>query len=250
LTHNFLIIVTGYNCEKYVEKCYESLRAQTLGNFVAYFIDDGSTDETNVLIRAIGYVHSDSRFTCCTGRENNGAASRRYAAIGEFGKPNDIIVLLGMDDQLLPDALETIAKEYDNGKWMTYGNWIDQHGKGLPETFELDFPDAIHEARDYRKVKYRSTAPNTFYKFLFDKIPAEDFKVDGQWIKATTESPLMFACLEMCGKERIGVIKKPIYLYNIGRPDNARRRFGSEYQDHIYQTVISRPKKNLILERP
>jgi len=245
MTHNFLIIVTGYNCEKYVQKCYESLLAQTYGNWEAIFIDDGSTDGTFNDVTKIVDGTELVRFA-----ENKGAAQRRFGFIDSRAKKDDIIVLLGMDDQLLPDALETIAKQYDDGKWMTYGNWIDQHGKGLPETFELDFPDAIHETRDYRKVKYRSTAPNTFYKFLFDKIPADDFKVDGQWIKATTESPLMFACLEMCGKERIGVIKKPIYLYNIGRPDNARRRFGSEYQDHIYQTVISRPKKDLVLKSP
>jgi hypothetical protein len=75
----------------------------------------------------------------------------------------------------------------------------------------------------------------------------EDFKFKGEWIKATTESNLMFSCMEMCGKEKIGVITKPIYLYNKGRIDNARSRFGEKYQNEIYADVVSKPKRNLLI---
>ncbi len=50
-----------------------------------------------------------------------------------------------MDDELLPNCLNRISKEYESGKWMTYGNWIDQHKQGLPAGFNLYFDKEIHD---------------------------------------------------------------------------------------------------------
>jgi len=235
----FLIIVTGYNCDKYVRKCYDSIMAQTYDNFRAVFISDGSTDETNKnIIDLRGVVHEIYR-------DNMGAAKRRYDAINRYGKQMDVVLLMGMDDELFPGCLERIKREYDRGAWVTYGNWTNQYGQGLPDSFALEFDEQTHAARDYRRVKYRSTAPNTFYKFLFDQFSEGDFMFNGEWIKATTESNLMISCLEMCGRDRIGPIHDAIYLYN-QRDENARRRLGSEYQDAIYADVMSKPKRDLI----
>ncbi len=212
------------------------------------FVDDGSTDNTHDELNNLD--DWGSSVMCMTMSANFGAAFCRLSAIKTYTErcmvPDDVVlVFLGMDDELLPNALETIAKHYENGKWMTYGNWIDQHGKGLPADFELDFPDEIHATRDYRKVKYRSTSVNTMYKRLYDLIPIDDNKYNGEWIKATTESHVMFSCLEMCGKDRIGIVKEPIYLYN-RREDNARNRMPPGYQDAVYNHVINREKKELL----
>ena len=253
---NFLIVVTGYNCQPLVEKCIESLRAQTYVKWTAIVISDGSTDHT--YYEAIKYSDNDNRIAVKGYKKNKAAAYRRYKAIHNSGNSKQseetVIVLLGLDDHLLPNALERIKQEYDKGKWMTYGNWVDQYGKGLPHDFELDFPEEVHAERSYRKVKYRSTAPNTFKKFLFDQIPASDFKLNGKWIDTTTESELMFSCLEMSGKERIGVIKDHIYHYNRNLPGGTLARLGgeykmtgAEYKMHVYSRIIIRPKKPLLI---
>lgn len=246
----FHIISTGYNCSAYVRRCVESVRKQTYKNWrCSFFVDGNETANltSGTLLTLFNVLDSDSdNFYVRHSPENLGAAARRFELIKELVADDEIIVLLGLDDELLPDALETIAKAYERGAWVTYGNWINQHGGGLPPDFQLEFDEATHFSRDYRKVKYRSTAPNTFYKKLFDTFTEEDFKYKGEWIRATTESNLMLSCLEMAGASRIGVIKKPIYVYNQNRTDNARRRFGNEYQDAIYRDVASKPKRDLI----
>jgi len=78
------------------------------------------------------------------------------------------------------------------------------------------------------------------YKHLAE----EDFKYKGEWIEATTESNLMFSCLEMCGEERIGIVYEPIVIYT-KRKDNTRKRKGDGYQNTIFADVINRPKKEL-----
>ena len=179
----FIILVTGWNCKQYILPCFRSLISQGHQNWEAVFLSDGATDGSG---EEINRVVTDSRCKIHIYDDNVGAAKRRYDALQQYGKKTDIVLLLGMDDELLPGCLEIILKEYQKGKWMTYGNWKSQSGKMLPKGF-LDFDKNTHLTRDYRKVKYRSTAPNTFFKFLFDKIPAIDFQLDGKWIDSTTE---------------------------------------------------------------
>lgn len=238
----FYIVSTGWNCGKFVQKCFASLQRQTYQNFEAIMISDGSTDSTEFKLQLLGEKDQRINTMHCSG--NVGAAYHRFQAITDIKDKDAVIVLLGMDDELLPGALERIKAEYDAGKWMTYGNWKNQEGMGLPETFMLDFPDEVHAQRSYRKEIYRSTAPNTFKRFLFDEFTESEFKYNGEWIKATTESPLMFGLLEMCGKDRIGIIRDYIYLYN-QRIDSAKKRLGREYQEAIYKHVINSTKKEL-----
>ena len=238
----FVIIASGFNCAEYVHNCINSILQQTYSDFTAVVISDGSTDKTGEKLSEIVHpkiiteVHSD----------NMGAAHRRYFAIHKYANPDDVILLLGLDDELKPNCLETVIEHYKKGKWMTYGNWIDQYGQGLPQTFQLDFDDETHRNRDYRKVLYRSTAPNTFYQFLFANIPECDFKINGKWIDSTTESETMFSCLEMCGKDRIGIIYEPIYLYRKNLPNGTLSRLGVDYKYKIYDVVKAREKKTLL----
>lgn len=238
----FIILVTGWNCRPYVRSCYQSLLAQTHTDFIAVFLSDGPTDGTDQEIRT---VIRDPRCYIRTHLDNKGAAYRRWEALQEFGRKTDVVLLLGMDDQLMPNCLERIAKEYHAGYWMTYGNWKDQRGKMLPPGF-LEFDEETHRNRAYRKVKYRSTAPNTFYKFLFDHIPEEDFMLNGKWIDSTTESEVMFSCLEMSGKDRIGIIQEPIYLYNAHLPNGTLARHGTDYKYALLKQISERPSRPLL----
>lgn len=240
----FLIVVTGYNCQRYVEKCMLSVLSQTYPNFKAVFVSDGSTDGTEKELQK----HRSRNIEFMIKSKNEGAAKGRWEAIKEYAKKDEtVIVLVGMDDQLRPHALHRIAQEYYVRKWMTYGNWVNQNGRGLPKDFQLHFDDATHANRDYRKVLYRSTAPNTFKRFLFDQIPESDFKIGGRWINSATEGELMFSCLEMCGRDRIGVIEQPIYMYNEGLPTGSLRRYGAKYKYNIMDIIRARPKKDLLI---
>lgn len=243
----FLIVVTGYNCEQYVESCYNSLVNLKGGlPWRAFFVNDGSTDQTWQRIQS---VIKDGRVRGVNFPDNSGAAKRRYEVI-KNADPDEVCILLGMDDELLPDALNVISEQYAGGKWMTYGNWIDQNGSGLPANFEFDFPADVHAARSYRRHSYRSTAPNTFYAYLFHQIPVNDFKIDGKWIDSTTESEVMFSCMEMCGKERIGIIREKIYLYRRNLPGGTLKRLGKEYKYAILEKIQARPIKDKLQSLP
>jgi glycosyltransferase involved in cell wall biosynthesis len=244
----FLIIATGYNCSQYTEKCFQSVMTQNypkeLYELVMY--DDASTDGNREVLINLSKKHNNY---ICLSKKNRGAAYGRYLAVKEMNPDDEtVIILLGMDDQLRTGALKRIAREYIQKKvWMTYGNWVDQRNRPLPANFNFYFDSITHQTRNYRKVSYRSTAPNTFKAFLFKAIPEDDFKIDGKWIDSTTESEVMFSCLEMCGEKRIGVILDKIYMYNRNLPNGTLQRLGKEYKYAILAKIKNRPKKDLMI---
>lgn len=237
----FVIISTGWNCENNVYKNFLSVCNQTYKDWLLVMIDDGSNEDKTA--EEVSKIVSE-KVKIEIYNDNKGAAYRRYYSIHKYAESEDVVVLLGMDDELRSTALEKIKEQYDSGKLMTYGNWIDSEGKMLPTGF-LDFSEETHKERNYRKERFRATGLNTFKKKLFNEFTEECFKFEGEWIKATTESNLMFSLLEMCGKERIGVIYKPICVYNLRGKMCAKFRFGKEYQLKIYNNVISKEKRNL-----
>lgn len=228
----FLIICAGWNCSGLVGKCFWSVFNQDV-HFKCVMISDASSDGTD---HEVSILPTDGRFAYHINKDNVGAAKNRWEAIKNHGEPGDVVVFLGLDDELLANALSRIKQEYDKGMWMTYGNWINQKKK--VNGMVLEFDEVTHEKRDYRKVKYRSTAPNTFKIELFNKIRKEDFMINGVWMDTTSESPVMFACLEMCGKDRIGIIKEPIYMYNQYRRMGTQIQQGSAYKKEILGKVM------------
>ncbi len=208
----FLIICTGYNCGNLAGKCVQSVISQRYQNFTAVFLSDGSMDNTAEVITEA--VKGKKHLHAIAMPDNKGAACRRWDIVQLFAPDDEtVILLLGMDDELLPRALARIAEEYKCGKWMTYGNWINPRGKMLPEGF-LEFDEETHKNRDYRQVKYRSTAPNTF------------------------------------GKDRIGVIKDPIYMYNDNLPGGTLNRLGRDYKHQLLDIIKARPKRALLKRKP
>lgn len=240
----FHIVITGYNCETYVRDCLNSIVCQTHKDFAVTIVNDASTDSTDRQVA----ISAREGWKVINNDNNMGAAYNRFHVIKNI-PDQEIVLLLGLDDRLKSQCLQEINDRYvHDGVWMTYGNWINHKGVGLPNDFKLHFDEQTHATRDYRKVIYRSTAPNTFYAGLFKHIPESDFQLNGKWIDTTTESEAMFSCLEMSGKDRIGVIEHAIYIYNQRRPGGTQRRLGQAYKDSVLAEIVKRPKKDLLKE--
>lgn len=72
------VIIPAYNLEGYLDTCLQSVLAQTLGNFEAIVVDDGSTDGTPGLLRR--YAERDPRIIVVS-TPNRGVARARETGI-------------------------------------------------------------------------------------------------------------------------------------------------------------------------
>lgn len=105
------IIIPIYNNEKYIERCLDSLVAQTLDDIQVLMVNDGSVDRTEEICQ--GYARQYPGFEYFY-KENGGSASARN--VGLEHATGEYIGFVDSDDYVEPDMFEklyTAAKEKD-----------------------------------------------------------------------------------------------------------------------------------------
>lgn len=96
------VIVAIYNVEEFVEAAIDSLKAQSLPNFEALLINDGSTDAS--ALRAQQAIQGDPRFKLVT-QGNQGLSGARNTGL-ELAR-GEYVAFLDGDDAYAPEFLET-----------------------------------------------------------------------------------------------------------------------------------------------
>lgn len=95
------VIVPIYNCEKYLNRCIDSIISQTYKNLDVILVDDGSTDNSNVICDQ--YASIDSRISVIH-KINGGLSSARNAGIDKA--KGDLICFVDSDDWISEDIIE------------------------------------------------------------------------------------------------------------------------------------------------
>ena len=214
-TPRISVIVPVHDVEAHVGACIASLRAQTMGDFEALVIDDGSTD--NSVARTNEAIGDDPRFRLIR-QENRGLSGARNtgldAARGEF------VAFLDSDDRFAPAFLERMhaALVADGGGWVACA-------------ISLTFPDgtafdhsAIHGAPEVqpgparrvalddcpRIVRHFPSAWNKLYRR--DLIDGLRFP-EGTWFE---DHEFFWALVARAG--HLLYLPEPLYLHARARP--------------------------------
>lgn len=105
--YKFTVIVPIYNKEKYITRCLESLKNQSIKDFEIICVDDGSTDASNKQVQKC--MNSDNRIQLLKNEENRGVSYARNLAISNAG--GKYLFFLDADDYLDSFALERYYNE-------------------------------------------------------------------------------------------------------------------------------------------
>lgn len=97
------VIVPAYNAEQYLRECLDSIVAQTFTNWELIFVDDGSTDSTEAIIKE--YAHTDCRIKYLF-QSNQGVSAARNAGLN--AAQGEFVVFVDADDALFPTALQQL----------------------------------------------------------------------------------------------------------------------------------------------
>lgn len=151
------LIVPCYNGERYIDRCIDSILAQTDHDIELILVNDGSTDKTDKIIKERtdeieGFV---KRFIYIV-QENQGvgaACSKAFRYV-----TGCYLTLLDVDDVMLPDSIQCRRKWLDNhpeyGIVRTNGYYVSEDS--------LDSCDRLFEINEEMKTK-----ENIFYD-VFD----------------------------------------------------------------------------------
>ncbi len=106
----FSLLIANYNNGQFFKDCYDSIMVQTYNNWEAIIVDDGSTDNSEQIIKNI--IGSNERFKFYKNDKNYGCGytKRRCAELAT----GEICAFLDPDDALLPVALERMEIGYKN----------------------------------------------------------------------------------------------------------------------------------------
>lgn len=106
--HELTIITPTFNRASTLQKCYESLLQQSCFAFEWLIVDDGSTDDTEYIVKR--WISETNKFTIrYTKKTNGGKASALNVAFTMLKTPYACI--LDSDDYLVETAVESFLKE-------------------------------------------------------------------------------------------------------------------------------------------
>ena len=244
--NKFIILITAYNDEKWVEYNIASILNQTYSNYKVLYYDDASTDNTFQEVNKI--VQNNDKFIVTT-RKNNMQALFSYEECIKQIKEDEILVCMSADDWLYDNnVLENLNNYYNNNDvWMTYGKFIAWDGENITEANPQNtpYPDFVHEHSFYRKDLWRASHLRTFKGSLLKKIDLSEFKsnINSSYFDHAADLVLTYPCLEMCGKDKIGVLDFYSYVYNT-TPEVKERTVNreSDKNNHKFELEIRNRK--------
>jgi glycosyltransferase involved in cell wall biosynthesis len=203
-----VVVSPFWNAEKFVANSINSLKNQYYTNFVAYYIDDMSTDNSfEVAKKSIG---DDERFILIKNEEKKYKTKNFVDVIrnNENLDWDDVIIELDGDDSLInPFVLGLINKIYsDENIWICGSRWVDKNGNSMKY--------GMANADNPRRSSWNFSHMRTFRAFLFRLINDEDLKYDGEYFKAACDLGHGMPMLEMAGNEHYFYLDQVTYLYN------------------------------------
>lgn len=141
----FSIITPTYNRAYTIELAIKSALNQSYKNFEMIISDDGSTDNTEEVVRK--YLH-DPRIKYIKSNKNGGVNIARNIALKNIANDSDWMTFLDSDDEFFPDALETMKATIESHPELNYFRFASIYDDGISKC-SLDTSELIVDFEAY-----------------------------------------------------------------------------------------------------
>lgn len=228
MSETISIIVPCYNMADKVAKCIDSLKVQSYTNFIAYMIDDGSKDQTEMAIKSS--IQDDPRFRYIYKKNGGLSDARNY---GMKLIDTEFVTFVDSDDYVSPVYLEKLFEPFqETGMDLTAGY------------FKRVYEDHVRlntlEPEDLILSKHPS-AWAKMYRMSIIRKHNITFPV-GLWYE-----DLCFFNLYMKYVEKTAIIREPLYYY-IQNPNSIMYTYSDKIFD-IYQILAILKENNVDRDR-
>ena len=210
------IVVPVYNTGKYLTECLESLCNQTYQNIEIVCVDDGSFDDSQVILQA--YADKDNRFNIAS-QKNSGQSVARNKAL-EMSNGN-FVMFVDSDDYLAADAIQkcvdAIKSEPDlDGVVFNAETFRDYLGsrKIIRENEELIIDKhrgrVMPPAIDVRASEHIAVFTNACQLFISRELIAQN---DIRFVEGKIFEDSEFCAHILCLSKKLYWIEEPLYFY-------------------------------------
>ncbi len=150
------IIVPVYNAEKYLDKCMQSIYAQTFTSYEIILVNDGSKDNSLALCKK--FAQNDKRVSVID-KENGGAGSARNAGI-EIAK-GEYLAFPDADDWFENDFYETLISAAEKGDYDIVFSGVNYYSQKLEKTGEALCPKVDFISQEECRKNVMTLFPTT-----------------------------------------------------------------------------------------
>lgn len=228
------VIVPVYNVEKYLERCIDSILAQTFTDFELILVDDGSPDKCPDICDE--YEKKDKRIHVIH-QKNGGLSAARNSGIDWVLKysRSEWITFIDSDDWICPVMLErmyNLVNEFNlevavcGFKVTSEEEQIELVGK---EPFEVNFDEFY--GRKYDWVNIITACGKIYKKCLFTEIRYPEGKLNED----------IYTTYKVLEKTKgIVVLDEPLYYYYVREESIMNRKWTARRLDEIngYEEMI------------
>ena len=169
------VFTPTYNRAKLLPDLYESLKRQTCKDFEWVIVDDGSTDDTESLVKQ--WIPQADFSICYTKKENGG--KQRAVNLGVQKAKGEYFFIVDSDDILTDNAVETALKWFDTIKdEKDFGGIGGQKGYKSGKAIGDSFDGLYLDATTLERSKYRINGDKAeiFYTDVLKKFPFPEFE--------------------------------------------------------------------------
>ena len=228
------IIVPVYNVEEYLERCLNSLINQTLKNIEIIVVNDGTKDNSQLIIDK--FVKIDSRVKSFI-KPNGGLSDARNYGL-KYAK-GEYIGFVDSDDYVDYDMYKMM---YEKAKEKGY----DMVVCDLNYVFDnkIVFCSSKVNKDLYNKEQIKEKMVN-FYPTAWNKIYKKEIIDKVEFTKGIWYEDVDFLYRLLPNVNSIGIVRKPLYQY-VQRNGSITSIFNEKLFDHIkiWDNILKNYKKN------
>lgn len=207
----FSIVIPVYNVEPYLHECLNSVLSQTFSDWEAVCVDDGSTDNSLVVLET--YASKDSRFRVVT-QPNGGLSSARNT--GTKAAQGDYVFFLDSDDWLEPNALQVLSEHLNGEDLLCFSG-----RRFFEETNSFNLADELPEKVYHSGMEYYNENALMHRDFAFVcvvlRVYKRTFLLDNNlWFKeGIFHEDNLFTPLTCYYAKSVGVVNACLYNYRV-----------------------------------
>ena len=207
------VIIPIYNSEKFLEKCLDSVYAQTLKDYEVILVNDGSTDTSGEIIERYkaGFPEKTVLLTVENGGQGRAKNLGLDLARGEY------VLNIDSDDYVAPDMLEkmVLAGDENNADVVICDFYRIVEGRQYYENARLTPNPLSAVGQCWNKLFRRTLIGEVRYPC-------------GRWYEDTE-----FSAKLLLRSEKTVFVKEALYYYNIGHPSTMRNSNAAKNLDII-----------------
>jgi len=226
----YVFIISGRNVEPgRFRRCLDSVLRQERMDWGAVVFDDASYPAWSELQLDLCSAHA-SRITFVRNPLRRGLLANTVEAIRvHCGRPDSVMITLDADDCLIGSGvLDILETEYADGADMTVGSMCRTDKKAY-------YPACFEQPRTHRGGNVWQHL-RSFRKSLFEAIPDEYLRLDGNYVELASDWALMLPMAELAVSPRW--IEHTLYLHE---PGGARDAATIQQRELVIAALMARP---------